>query len=88
MLESAQPAIRVAPLTPGERLATLEAQQRGVLATLESHAGVHQRLSDGINALVGSVSKMQRNLVIAAVVVFGGTENGSDLAQILAKLWT
>jgi hypothetical protein len=88
VLEAGQPPISVAPLSAAERLATLEEQQRGVRDTLTTHAQVHVQLADGIKELVTSVGKMQRNLIIAAVILFGGTTNGSKVAEVVAQLFS
>lgn len=79
--------IAQAEVAAAERIARLETSQAYSEKTLEQHAAVHAKLAGSMDALVASLSSMKRNLVIATIVLFGGTANGGKLAETVASLF-
>lgn len=79
VLEAGHAPMAVAPLSAAERLATLEEQAR-------QQSAVNASLAQGMTALVERVAKMERKILIAGILVFAGTTNGTALFDVLAKL--
>ena len=74
--------------TDNERIRDLEEGQRKHDTMLQDHSKVLESINEHLEKLSEQVGKFSTRFIVAVIVIFGGTQNGEEIAKLVASLST